>query len=353
VHGNFHEVAAPVDYASMGFVATAGPCVGVIVYLVPFDRIVAMPRTLPEYSLREWRRLRPLVDRYKHARYQAWSAILVRRPPAGGDLHRAIAAAKGARVIVSVAFRDPDKIDLQAELVRRFVPGCVYMVADNSGDSSISAAVARTARRWDVPYVRLPDSPWVGLEGGRGHGLAMNWMWRHLLRQARPAAFGFIDHDIYPTRPTDPFAPLAGYPVAGLVFNRPPRWQLWAGFCFFRFDAVEHRRLDFCRDFLAGLDTGGGNWPRLYRHLDRSRVVAPPYRVEAVLPGHGDDECAVEWIGDWLHESHYRNRRRDLQVEKSRIVRRWLAAVLAGETTPDAPLQAAIGMPESMDRAEK
>jgi hypothetical protein len=298
-----------------------------------------MPRTLPEYSLREWCRLRPLVERYKHARHQARSAILVRRPPAGGDLRGAIAAARGARVIVSVAFRDPDKIDLQAALVRRFVPSCVYIVADNSGDPSISAAIARTAQQRQVLYLRLPDSPWTGLEGGRGHGLAMNWIWRHLLREARPAAFGFIDHDIYPVRPTDPFAGLVEYPVAGMVLNRPPRWQLWAGFCFFRFDAVERRGLDFCRDFLAGLDTGGGNWPRLYRYLDWSRVAVPPYRVDPVLSGHGVDECAVEWIGDWLHESHYRNRRRDLQVAKGRIVRGLLEAVLKGESLPDAPLQ--------------
>jgi hypothetical protein len=82
-------------------------------------------------------------------------------------------------------------------------------------------------------------------------------------------------------------------------------------------------------------------------------VVVPPYRVEPVLPGHGADECAVERIGDWLHESHYRNRRRDLQVEKGRVVRRWLAAVLAGEATSDTPVQAAFGVPEPMHQAEK
>jgi hypothetical protein len=322
-----------------------------------WDQRKPMPRALSEYALHEWLHLRPWVDRYKHARYQARSAVLVRRPAAGGDVAQAIAAARGARVIVSVAFRDADKIDLQAALVRRFVDDCVYVVADNSGDASASAAIAATARRRQVPYLRLPDSPWIGLEGGRGHGLAMNWMWRHVLRKARPAAFGFIDHDIYPTRPTDPFAALAAYPITGLVFDRGPRWHLWAGFCFFRFDAVEPYRLDFCRDFLAGVDTGGGNWPRLYRHLNRSRVVVPPYRVEPVLPGHGTDACGVEWVGDWLHESHYRNRRQDLQVEKGRIVRRRLEAVLAGEAMPDMPLRATAPAQvlalQPIDQAEK
>ena len=91
----------------------------------------------------------------------------------------------------------------------------------------------------------------------------------HLLRDGRPAAFGFIDHDLFPMRPTDPFAPLAQHPVAGQVRDKSggARWFLWAGYCFYRFSAVERLPLDFSLDWNAGLDTGGANWFVLYRHL--------------------------------------------------------------------------------------
>jgi hypothetical protein len=157
----------------------------------------------------------------------------------------------------------------------------------------------------------------------------MNWVWRHVLRPGRPASFGFVDHDLYPLRPTDPFAPLETYPVAGRIKTPQPRWHLWAGFCFFRFAAVRDIALDFSLDWPAGLDTGGGNWRRLYRHLDPDRVVQPDRRRQAIIPGVAAAESGIERLGDWLHETHFSNRNRDLQAEKHRHVGLLLAPLLA------------------------
>ena len=42
---------------------------------------------------------------------------------------------------------------------------------------------------------------------------------------------------------------------------RPPRWHLWAGFCFFSFDAVKNHRLDFGRDWSAH---DPESWPSIF-----------------------------------------------------------------------------------------
>lgn len=201
------------------------------------------------------------------------------------------------------------------------------MVLDNSDDDRRASDIQGVAHAHGIAYVRLPPNAWNGSDVAPALALAMNWAWRHLILPGEPKAFGFIDHDIYPVRRTDPFAPLQTYPVAGRVWHRLSRWHLWAGYCFFRFDAVRHTRLDFGRDFLAAMDTGGRNWWRFYRYLNAAKVQDPGVRAEAILAGYSVDECAVEWLGDWLHESHHRNSRRDLQSEKEHAVRQLLLSL--------------------------
>ena len=289
-----------------------------------------MPKSPGEYTRREWTRLRPLVDSYKHYRHQIYETHLLRRPARGGDLADAINRVRGCDVILTVAFNAPDKIAMQAALLRKFIPHALYVVLDNSNDDRIAGEIERVARAADAPYIRLPPAPWQGREAGRSHALAMNWAWRHIVVQGEPEAFGFIDHDIYPVVATNPFAPLQDYPVAGRIWVRPPRWHLWAGFCFFRFDEVRQRRLDFGRDWLAGVDTGGRNWWPLYRYLDLEKVVDPGLKSEAIVPGISADECSIERIGDWLHEGQFKDARRDLRSEKDAIVQSRMQALLAG-----------------------
>ena len=261
-----------------------------------------MPQPFNEYGAKDWLRLRPLVHRYKHARFLFQYARIVRQKARQGDIPALIRRIRGVRLLTTIAFNDPAKIELQTRAVKTFVPDCFCLVADNSSDDALARQIAHAAAAHGAGYLRLPRAPWTGSEAGLSHGLGMTWVWRNLIRPAEPSAFGFIDHDIYPTAPDDPFAPLAEYPVAGRVWPRPPRWHLWAGFCFFRFDAVRDKNLNFIRDWFANLDTGGGNWHPLFRHLDPGQVPDPGLRIAGILPGVSMDDCRVEWIGAWLHE---------------------------------------------------
>ena len=110
-------------------------------------------------------------------------------------------------------------------------------------------------------------NPWHSFS--RSHGIALNWVWHNILRPGSPRAFGFIDDDLFPTAPDDPFAPLDTQDFFGLVRQEGQKWFLWAGYCTFRFDAVKDKPLDFGQDWFIGLDTGGANWSVLYQHVDR------------------------------------------------------------------------------------
>jgi hypothetical protein len=158
--------------------------------------------------------------------------------------------------------------------------------------------------------------------------MGLNWMWRNVLLPGAPEAFGFLDHDLFPTAPDDPFAWLDTQPVYGVLREAGPRWFLWAGFCLFRFDAVKGLPLDFGQDWFAGLDTGGGNWAPLYRTLDRRALSFAPTSFEPYKPGADPAVASVQWCGSWLHEvgSTRRDGFADLAEDKRRSIKQLLAA---------------------------
>jgi len=285
-------------------------------------------RPLAEYGLVDWWRLRPLLHYLKSRRYRRITEDYVSRPARGGDLAAAHAAIHGRNALVSVAFNDDEAIDWQSRLIARFVPG-TYVVADNSSDDAAAARIAAVCAFHGVPYVRLPASDWERGVSSRSHGLALNWTWRNLIRPAEPAAFGFLDDDLYPLAPEDPFGLLGGQPCYGVFIERGKRWFLWAGYCFFRFAAVRDLPLDFGQDWFKGLDTGGGNWEVLYRRLGSPPPSLPILRWRAYRDNVEEPEAMLQAFGNWIHEVGTGGDV-DLAREKHAAVTEMLDPLLAG-----------------------
>ncbi|MEP7031901.1 MAG: hypothetical protein ABI830_13280, partial [Pseudolabrys sp.] len=200
--------------------------------------------------------------------------------------------------------------------------------ADNSLDDAAATAIAAIAARAGVAYARMPENPWQDIKhASRAHGMGLNWVWRNILRPGQREAFGFLDADLFPTAPDDPFAMLERQPVYGSLREAEGRWFLWAGFCLFRFDAVKDLPLDFGQDWFNGLDTGGGNWNPLYRKLDRGALTFIPTHSEPYKPGADPVMGAMQWCGTWLHEVGWARRDGlfDVADDKRRTIKRLLA----------------------------
>lgn len=288
-------------------------------------------KPLHEYDWDDWKRLRPISHGLKTLRYGATRELHVRRPQWGGDMALA-QRIRDRRVLLSIAYDDVEAIDMQASAVARFVPGALYAIADNSSDDALACEVESVAVRHGAPYVRLPRS--LSKEPSRSHGLALDWTWRNIIRPGRPEAFGFLDHDLFPTAPDDPFAKLAQQPVYGSLRRQGDRWFLWAGFCFFRFDAVKDLRLNFGQDWFKGLDTGGGNWTVLYSRLDRASLAFSPTHFEPYKPGAHPVHDSIQWCDRWLHEVG--QTRRAGRLEQAADKRRRIKELLAAQVTPSA-----------------
>jgi hypothetical protein len=281
---------------------------------------IRLPRPLAEYDLKDWMHLRPVLHRLKQARYDRLTARHVRLPAPSGNTATIASALAGRNVMVTVCHEDPTAIDWQCRLIRRFVPDPIHVIADNSHDNAAAREIERVVKRHGLPYLRLPINPWSEVvEASRSHGIALNWLWHNLIRPGVPEAFGFLDADLFPTAPDDPFAPLAHQDIYGPIWPAGGRWYLWAGFCFFRFAAVRDLPLDFGQDWFAGLDTGGANWWTLYRNLDRASLREPSFRCEP--PDASIEDAEMHHVGPWLHEfgTHTRERGGQFRPKRERI----------------------------------
>jgi hypothetical protein len=261
-----------------------------------------VPKALREYHWRQWLRLQPLTHAVKTARYRKIDRRFLSLPAKAGDIAGIRDAARGRDVLLTIAFGDAQCLDLQARLARRLVRHDLHIVADNSISEAAADENRQICAARGVPYVRLPANPWTVKNPSRSHGAALNWMWHNVLKPAAPAAFGFLDQDLFPTQPCDPFAPLQDVAFYGDLRRAGARWYLWAGYCFFRFDAVSRKPLDFGLDWFAGLDTGGANWEVLYRDVDPNALPQRPITEFAALPGVDLRQAYCEWRGSWLHE---------------------------------------------------
>ncbi|RWE77593.1 hypothetical protein [Mesorhizobium sp.] len=259
--------------------------------------------SLREYKLQDWTRLRPIVHAYKTVRYRVTDDLFFRQRARDGDVEDIEALARARRVLLTVAFNDAQCLEIQLRLASKLVQSDVHIVADNSTSNASAGENKRACLNHGAAYVRLPANPWTVRNPSRSHGAAMNWMWHNVVKPAAPTAFGFLDQDLFPTQPCAPFEPLERAPFYGDLRWSDGRWFLWAGYCFFRFEAVGRKPLDFSPDwFIHRLDTGGANWEVLYKDVDPGAVPQRPITQIAALPGVDLRQAYCEWRGSWLHE---------------------------------------------------
>ena len=275
-----------------------------------------MPKRLADFTTDDWLRLRPLTQHIKTMRYDAHNALHIRKSVRSGDIAAVIRSLAGRRVLITVAFEDPQAIDWQIRLVRRYVACDLHLIGDNSDDDMAADAIRAACDSADALYLRLPAS---GASSSRSHGLALNWLWANVVRPGRPTAFGFLDHDFFPTGPDDPFGLLENQDFFGVIRTAGERWFLWAGFCLFRYAAVADRALDFRQDWFVGLDTGGANWEVLYRHADIARMCRAEMTEERYRVGLPKSESYFQWYNHWLHEVGSTGRP-DLKADKRTVV---------------------------------
>lgn len=262
-----------------------------------------MPRRIATYTAFDWLKLRPATQAYKARLLDLADRRYSQLPaPDAAQLQRVLATLAGRKLVATVAFNSSWVIGWQLRFIRRHLVDATFLVADNSTDAAARLRIAELCRQAGVAYLALPGNPYRGSKhASRSHGLALNWIYRNVVRRLGPSAWGVFDHDLFPTRPFDPQARLGGQPFYGDLEARPGGSYLWPGYCLFSGEFEPYGRLDFRQDWFVGLDTGGMNAGLLAQAGDlsamrfaRRRSIGPARNVAVTI----DD---IDWFDDCVH----------------------------------------------------
>lgn len=186
-------------------------------------------------------------------------------------------------ICITVAFNTPWTISLLIDCWLEFCKETKLVVADNSSCTKQASEIKAICESKQIPYIKLPPNPVT--HPSRSHGLALNWIWKNIvLNLDELQKVGFIDHDCYPIRPCRPnnLSEVFAYGVPKLSWIKESQAvNIWAGFMFFS-SKTRHTFTDFnfnfLPDILNGLDTGGMNWERVYKHLNPDEMDKSKFR---------------------------------------------------------------------------
>lgn len=196
-----------------------------------------------------------------------------------------------------MAFNNPVVVGLQDDLLRaNLTDRYHWTVADNSSDRAARRSLRELCRARGIPYVGLPRSPFTGRDPSRSHAEALNFVARHLAGAVGAEVVGFLDHDVFPMRPTSVVERMGPAVAYGRPQERAGTPYLWPGLLFLRVNAVDLRRCDFHP--WQGGDTGAGLYPLVYRGLRPEQMTLTTSESH---PLRGDGTERYEIFDDWVH----------------------------------------------------
>lgn len=232
---------------------------------------------------------------------------LTRCQPFEKTIHFPIAGEKIPFCLIVIAFNNAELIQYQTCFLRKFISDPFWhVIADNSTDQQTSVLLQAFCEKENITYLRLPKNLLNKVGSSYSHANAVNYLYHHFIRKICPTAFGIIDHDLFPIARVKLSSYLKNQPFYGPLRHRNECWYLSAIMSFYDFQYVEQNGgFDYMpvTPFSTYLDTGGGNYYRLYKGHSPSEYRFPVEQIEVFREGadrHGD---SLEYFDDkrWLH----------------------------------------------------
>jgi len=259
-------------------------------------------RSFSLFSFKEWLKLQPLSFLWKQLRNDSLLFIYKRVQATHEDEYLArYQELKDKNLLIIIAFEQLKVLEWLFFFARRNLLDFQLLIFDNSRSQSKRLEIQQLCLKNNIPYLALPLNNTK--HPNRSHGMAMSWVFHRIIRKLQPKWFGYLDHDMIPVQSFDFHRVISSQLKCYGTLNEGyyGYWNLWAGYCFFKFRDVAHLPLNFLYDFSRGTDTGGRNWDCFYSLQDRSpSIFASDQRLELFLSN--DLKADVQVIDDaWIH----------------------------------------------------
>lgn len=204
--------------------------------------------------------------------------------------------------LATIAYNRPHMVTEQIRLLsKNLIDSYQLVIFDTSSDSVAARRIKRICANNSIEYARLKT---------HAHHEGLNIAAKKLLAGDAPY-IGFLDHDIFPTKPTSIVAKVspAGFYGIGQRHAATGHLYLWPGFLFFSRAWLSDRPFDLggIRDGDARNDgdTGSAAWP-LFADEDWQLLYRPEHTYEVIREPDefGLQSWGVEHIDEWLHLSN-------------------------------------------------
>ena len=263
-------------------------------------------RKLKHYKTMDWLKFQPLVDAFKNSRNDLYSFNYCKKIPK--EHAHFLANLKqqnhADNIVISIAYNCVETITLLIDTAQKNINNSLLIIADNSSSSASREAIKELCKQHGVPYIGLPSNKTK--HANRSHSLAIQWCYVNIIALIKPEIFTFLDHDLFPKKAYDFKKQIKDQPFYGTFWNSnfSSAWQLWAGFCTFRYAVISKYKLNFLYDFANGLDTGGRNYSNLYQYFDKETLNFSSNDKVCFLPDtqQPENKITLQIIDDcWVH----------------------------------------------------
>ena len=208
-------------------------------------------------------------------------------------------------IVVTIAFNNPDLVLIQAEALRKFLQeDYTHIVVDNSPDEHERAEVRTAAESWGSLYLPAPHNPYSWIDPSVSHAFALDWAWFQVVAKLKPEIAVYLDHDVFPTKPSSIRQLLSDKLVAGYQRKSDHRWLLWPGLLVMGFPEFSKFKVSFMPK--ADTDAGGSLWWTVYTKIAPERIRFLDRQVVAfgdTSKRYGDGSPGEIHIfeGGWVH----------------------------------------------------
>lgn len=201
--------------------------------------------------------------------------------------------------LATIAYNKPRAIEEQIRLFEKHLLDRHELIVIDNSDDPYRYMVEHACRN-RVRYVRSPSLK-------HEHHEALDYAAKMLLA-SDATHIGFLDHDVFPSKPTQllPLIEKAGFYGIGQRHMPTGFEYLWPGFCFFSRVWLAGRVPNF-----GGIRNGnkaddgdtGSNLHELFNESDWRKLHHAPHGYQELRPidEHGLQSWGIEWFGDWVH----------------------------------------------------
>lgn len=263
-------------------------------------------RKLREFSSGEWLCGLPFQHALKQLRNDVVLALYKKqRPPHLNAFLNEVRALRGKNIALVVAFEQPWALAFLLRMAQLNLKNTTVLVFDNSLKLEKRLEIEAVCKQYAAPYLSLPKN--ATRHVNRSHGMAMSWIYDHVVHVIKPTLFAYLDHDLIPIKPIDFAERLVTHKqkLYGLLKasnKKMPYWQLWAGYCIYEYAEFSDKKLNFLYDFSRGIDTGGRNWRAIHRQYDKNSLkFAHNEQINMRLPNTGEEKSVQVIDGCWFH----------------------------------------------------